>query len=131
MKFGRDVRLTAQHEYRYVFARPKVAQDGLFRILARPSSAAQSRLGMAVSLKVCKQAPGRNRLKRIIRESFRQHQEQLNAAGACDLVVLPRAQATARSNQILFSSLSKLWARSISLTGRPERAKPLEADSHG
>ncbi|NRB71886.1 MAG: ribonuclease P protein component [Xanthomonadales bacterium] len=126
MKFGRDVRLTAQHEFRRVFARPKVAQDGLFRILVRPSTEPRSRLGMAVSVKVCKQAPGRNRLKRIIRESFRQHQEQLNHAGPCDLVVLPRYQATTRSNDTLFNSLSRLWARSTSLYGRAERATSTE-----
>ena len=48
----------------------------------------------------------RNRIKRLIRESFRQHQEML---AGWDLVVLVRPGAAGRSNQQLFSALENHW----------------------
>ena len=89
-----------------------VSADGCFRVLARPSKAAGHRLGMAVSKKVERRAVGRNRIKRVVRESFR-HWRALGADGACgplDIVVLPRNVAAANSNQQLFSSLERHWA---------------------
>jgi ribonuclease P protein component len=49
-----------------------------------------ARLGLAVSRKVDPHAVGRNRIKRILRDVFRQHREQL-AAG--DYVVVARVAA--------------------------------------
>ena len=111
--FSRAARLTNKHEFGRVFARPRVAQDRYFRVLSRSNGLDRSRLGMAVSIKVCKQAPGRNRLKRLIRESFRHHQGDLAKQGGRDFVVLPRPQAATICNPTLNDALAKLWRRSL------------------
>jgi ribonuclease P protein component len=78
----------------------------LFTILLRTSDKPYGRLGLAVSKRVDKKAVGRNRIKRMIRESFRYHQEQLKGL---DLVVIARAGAKQAENEALRSSLARLW----------------------
>ena len=81
-QFRRASRLTKAVEFRRVFSRPQVFQDRYFRVLCRASALDQGRLGLAVSKKACARAVDRNRLKRVIRESFRKHQHALaNLAG--------------------------------------------------
>ena len=119
-RFDRDARLTTQGDFRMVFARPRVSQDRCFRILYRETSRQNARLGMAVSTKVCKQAVGRNRLKRIVRESFRHHQATLAEQGGRDIVVLPSRQAATICNAELRDSLASHWHR----IGRGETTRP-------
>jgi ribonuclease P protein component len=66
---------------------------------------------MAVSIKNCKSAPGRNRIKRVVRESFRAHQHGLAGKGGLDLVVLPSRQAATICNSELTASLERHWHR--------------------
>lgn len=109
MKFTRHARLGGAADYRAVFSRPNVSRDACFKVLSRPNEAGVCRLGMAVSRRVCRAATGRNRLKRVIRESFRKHQALLSASACRDIVVLPRTQAVTTSNEELFASLEKHW----------------------
>lgn len=64
------------------------------------------RLGLAISKKHAKRAVDRNRLKRIVRESFRQHQATLPAM---DFVVMAKGGAQKLSNTELFDSLERHW----------------------
>lgn len=105
MKFPREARLSGAAEFRFVFTRPDVTRDGYFKVLSRLSGRADSRLGMAVSTRICRQATGRNRLKRIIRECFREYRALLCEENARDVVVLPSAQAAAADNPELRASL--------------------------
>jgi RNase P protein component len=81
---------------------------------------------LAVSRRVDKRATVRNRIKRVIRESFRQHFLSRKAVGShadphsragitgeagVDFVVIPRAEAARSSNARLFRSLEAHWAR--------------------
>jgi ribonuclease P protein component len=70
------------------------------------NDAGQARLGMAVGSRAVRTAVGRNRLRRLIRESFRMHREQL---GAVDIVVIARAPAASAPNREIFASLARLW----------------------
>jgi ribonuclease P protein component len=110
-QYGRASRLTKAVEFRRVFSRSKVSQDRHFRVLYRPNDLDRSRLGLAVSKKVCPRATGRNRLKRLIRESFRRHQELLAAQGGVDIVVLPKRGAASMCNTTLRNALEQHWAR--------------------
>ena len=105
----RQARLTKPTEFKRVFNRPIVSADRMFKVLARRSDGPNCRLGMAVSRQVDKRAVGRNRIKRVIRESFRQHLGDMEPA--VDFVVLPRSESATISNWQLRHSLDKHWAR--------------------
>jgi len=82
--------------------------DGLFTLIAAPRTRGPARLGLAVSKRCAASAVARNRLKRVIRESFRQHHVQLPAG---DYVVMCRPAAAAQPNAVLFASMAGLWKR--------------------
>ncbi len=106
--FPRDSRLLQPAEYRSVFQRPIKTTDDCFTVLCRPSGRAAPRLGLAVSKKYTRLAVDRNRIKRVIRESFRHNGDEL---GGIDYVVLNRKGTGRMSNTILFDSLSRHWKR--------------------
>ncbi len=59
--------------------------------LYRPSSNSYPRLGMIIGKQHVRRAADRNRLRRVIRESFRHHQEKLKGL---DIIVVLRSQCT-------------------------------------
>ena len=115
--FPRESRLTKPAEFKRVFNRPTVSSDRWFKVLGRRDSGERARLGMAVSRQVDKRAVGRNRLKRVIRESFRQR--FAGRGPAVDFVVLPRAESATICNRQLFRSLDKHWARLVARLEEP------------
>jgi ribonuclease P protein component len=96
-------------EFKRVFKKPVVTSDACFKVLARVGENSGPRLGMAVSRQVDKKAVGRNRIKRVIRESFRQRFSGLN--DSLDIVVLPRRETATICNRELFRSLQSHWSR--------------------
>ncbi len=67
-----------------------------------------SRLGLAISKKNCRDASGRNRIKRVVRESFRQHQSEL---AGLDIVVINQPAARSATNKKLFDSMAGHWRK--------------------
>lgn len=65
-----------------------------------------ARLGLAIATRVFRTAVARNRVKRIIRESFRLHQSTLPAV---DITVSARDAARSASAAQLRASLAKCW----------------------
>ena len=61
---------------------------------------------MAVALRTVGSAVRRNRIRRVIRESFRLHQDVLPPA---DIVVSARARTRVAGNAEMFDSLDRLW----------------------
>lgn len=118
--FTHASRLTQQAEFRRVFARPRVSQDPYFRVLGRGNGLTRSRLGLAVSVKVSRRAVGRNRLKRLVRESFRRNQAILGQAPGIDIVVLPSRHAATMCNKTLFEALDGHWKQQQRLAGDPQ-----------
>jgi ribonuclease P protein component len=124
--FPRAARLLKPVEFKRVFKNPVVSSDRFFRVLGNCNDTPVSRLGMAVSRHVDKRAVRRNRIKRVIRESFRHTyltvpkvatakwindgQAGLMQPGT-DLVVLPRRESATISNKQLFTSLNGHWSR--------------------
>ena len=111
MKYPRKARLTTQADFRHVFAGSVATRDCCFRVLSRANQLDYCRLGMAVSRKACRSAAGRNRIKRLIRESFRQNLDTLSGNVGLDLVVLPTAKTATICNKDLFTSLQGHWKR--------------------
>lgn len=96
-----------------------VSSDRLFKVFARTADGPGSRLGTAVSRKVDPRASVRNRIRRLIRESFRlNHPIEAVAAPADnhqvksparDYVVLAATPSATASNARLSESLAHHW----------------------
>ncbi len=61
---------------------------------------------MAVSTRAAGNSVNRNRLRRLIRESFRMHREQMPAV---DVLVTARSASAAAANRAVFESLARFW----------------------
>jgi ribonuclease P protein component len=89
-----------------VFKKARRSSDTLFTVLYRNNGRNRGRLGLAISKKNCRLAVERNRLKRVARESFRQHLQELTGL---DIVVLNRRDSHKADNKALFESLAEHW----------------------
>ncbi|MDO6687897.1 MULTISPECIES: ribonuclease P protein component [unclassified Agarivorans] len=106
--FGRELRLLTPMHFKHVFSNPVRVGTPQLTILAKTNTLSHPRLGLAVSKKSIKLAVGRNRIKRLARESFRLHQHQLPAV---DIVVISKNGISDLSNQELMKLLEKSWRR--------------------
>ena len=77
-------------------------------MIAVPGEAEGARLGLAISRKAAKSAVERNRIKRVIREGFRQRREDLPAV---DIVVMARPEAARTENGQIAASLERHFDR--------------------
>jgi ribonuclease P protein component len=104
----REARLRHATAYRRVFDAPEKSVDPCFVILAKTSDTGHARLGLALSKRNLRRAVDRNRIKRLVRESFRLSRSRLPSV---DLVVLGRSGLTRRSNREILRSLDRHWDR--------------------
>lgn len=106
--FSPDVRLKRPAQFRLVFAHGVRLGDAYFTLVAMGNAFAHARLGLVISRKCARRAVVRNRIKRVVRESFR-----LNLTGlpATDIVVMCRPVVQHASNDTLFAALIHLWRR--------------------
>jgi len=81
------------------------SSDAFFTVLARSNGHDYPRLGLAIGRKRIRRAVDRNKIKRLIRESFRQQREPLRGL---DVVVMARCNGQAE-NRMIFCSLDKHW----------------------
>ncbi|MGB5165255.1 MAG: ribonuclease P protein component [Woeseiaceae bacterium] len=109
-RFTRSNRLLDAAAFGRVFKTATRSRDQQFTVLCRANKLGGARLGLAVSKKHCRLATDRNRLKRIIRESFRQQQSALQGL---DFVVMNRPRAERHTNAELFESLDNHWQRCV------------------
>lgn len=99
------MRLLNKADYNTVFSKSVKISNSLFLILIHKTSNPQTRLGLVISKKVDKRAVQRNRIKRIIRESFR----NTDFETSCDYVVLAKPKISSLANKEIFESLTQLW----------------------
>jgi ribonuclease P protein component len=106
--FSRELRLLTPAHYEYVFNNAVPAVSPQLTLLARSNDSSNPRLGITIAKKRVKHAHDRNRLKRIIRESFRLQRQSLPNV---DIVVVAKSGLDKLSNQELVSLLNKLWKK--------------------
>lgn len=108
-EYPRRVRLLSNSDFQQVFRHTQCKSiDNKFTLLARRNGLGHPRLGLAVSKRKIKTAVGRNRIKRLIRESFRIQQDSLPDV---DVVVLARDGLLQASNAEIAESLRLHWQR--------------------
>jgi ribonuclease P protein component len=107
-RFRKANRLLNAAAYSRVFKKATRSRDKWFTVLCRENNVGPARLGLAISKKNCRLATERNRIKRIVRESFRQHQSLLVGV---DVVVMNSPAAKSATNRQLIDSLGVHWGR--------------------
>ena len=107
-RFRKNNRLLDAADFGRVFKQAKRSRDPLFTVLCRRNKSNPARLGLAISKKHCRQAVGRNRIKRLVRESFRRNQALLTGL---DIVVINQPAASRASNPEIVASLERHWRR--------------------
>jgi ribonuclease P protein component len=103
-------RLRRKSEFDYVYRDARRSADAFFAVFTRVPDKAPPmpvpRLGLAIAARTIGNAVRRNRIKRLVRESFRQHQHELPAL---DIVVNARSGARDADNAAIVRSLEKHW----------------------
>ena len=106
LQFRRRMRLLTASDYERVFQHPQRSSGKALTVLARQSGRESARLGLAIPRKQIRKAVERNRIKRLIRESFRRHQELLRGL---DVVVIGRSDLEKKNTQGVFECLQNHW----------------------
>lgn len=106
--FSRELRLLSPTHFENVFQNATPSVSPQITILARHNLLDHPRLGITVSKKRVRKAHDRNRIKRLVRESFRLNQHQLPKA---DIVVVGKSGLDKMSNQQITLLLGKLWKK--------------------
>ncbi len=114
-RFPRSARVRLRVEYTRVFDGGRRSGDALLGLHWLPGDGGP-RMGMAVSRKVDTRAVGRNRIKRILRETTRHLRARL--AGG-DYVVVARPAAARASHAELAASLLRLLRKAGALPVPP------------
>lgn len=122
-RYTRQLRLCDSAQFKAVFdgTEARVSLREML-LLARKNGLPYPRLGVVVAKKHCRLATSRNRIKRLIRESYRLHQETL---AGLDIIVLARRGIEDLDNATISRSLAKSWTR----LGKSARKNP--PPSHG
>jgi ribonuclease P protein component len=107
-RYPRDYRLTDKPQFDLVHREGQRVSDGLFAVITRPNGLGHARLGLAVGVRAAGNAVRRNRVKRVIRETFRANQQELPSV---DLVVNAKPGTGQASTAALRASLLALWDR--------------------
>ncbi|AMA64927.1 Ribonuclease P protein component [Candidatus Arsenophonus lipoptenae] len=104
--FSRNLRLLKSSHFDYVFQEPKLVSSSTIIIVGRLNEKGHPRIGFAIAKKNVKLAHERNRIKRLIKEYFRLHQ---NKFLSMDFVILVKKGIVDLDNQEIIKILGKLW----------------------
>jgi ribonuclease P protein component len=114
--FSKKLRLTKPAEFKAVFSNVecKVSCQALLMI-AKKNGLCLPRLGLVISKKNVSTSVQRNRIRRVIRNSFRLNQELLTGL---DIVILARSNLDLLSNEQLGEKLQQLYPDLLRKAGR-------------
>ena len=108
LRFGAELRLRSKLQFDAIYASGRRIDDRFFGMRIKPNGLSHPRLGLAVAVKTAGSGVARNRMRRLVRESFRLAQHQLPAI---DVVVAAKFPAAGAPATTLRASLATLWNR--------------------
>jgi ribonuclease P protein component len=108
LRFGPELRLRSKPQFDAIYAGGRRIDDRFFGLRVKPNGLGFPRIGLAVAVKTAGNAVRRNRLRRLVRESFRLAQIDLPAVDIVVAAKFPAAEAPAAT---LRASLATLWQR--------------------
>jgi ribonuclease P protein component len=109
LDFPRTQRLLNSRDFSVVFNNANIKiHMPYFLVLAIHNNQPFPRLGCVVARKHAKCAVERNRIKRLVRETFRLNKKTLQA---CDIVIIAKSGTSKQHNQTLFHELGLLWKK--------------------
>jgi len=103
--FPKEKRLVSNRQFKAVLARGLRLSNGLLTLCMAENDCGYPRLGVSVS-KSCGNAVVRNRLKRLLREAFRQSQDRIPAGFDYLLMIHPVGSKSLTSNEVKDSFLA-------------------------
>lgn len=106
--FPRQARLTQARDYQRLFRGAKRQTIGPLTLIILDNGAPLPRLGLAISRKHIPTAVARNRIKRVIRETFRLNQ---TALGGVDMIALSRPGLGALDRPALRALVARHFGR--------------------
>jgi ribonuclease P protein component len=106
--FPKAARLIHPREFKQVFANGQRQSDACFTLISLANTGEQPRLGLVAARKTLRRAVDRNRVKRLVRESFRLHRAGLPAR---DIIVMARGAIGAKAGPELRESLARHWKK--------------------
>ena len=101
-----NARLLTKRDYSDVFDKAKKVEQNQLFALFRKNDNSVARIGTIISKKSCAKASQRNRIKRLIKESFR-----LRNLSSFDVIIISRKGVNELSNPQIFYKLSKIWEK--------------------
>jgi ribonuclease P protein component len=107
--------LTSRRQFLEVYKKGRRAGTASFTVFASPNNVGHSRLGLTVSRKVGG-AVRRSRVKRLMREIFRRHRQELEPS--MDIVVNVSAAAVGKNMRQLEDEFLGSFARLVRRSGR-------------
>jgi ribonuclease P protein component len=107
-RLGAELRLRNKPQFDAIYASGRRLDDRFFSLRAKPNGLGFPRIGLAVAVKTAGSAVKRNRLRRMVRESFRLARHELPAV---DIVVGVKNAAVEAPTTTLRASLATLWNR--------------------
>jgi ribonuclease P protein component len=110
LRLGAELRLRSKLQFDALYASGKRVDDRFFGLRVRPNGLGFPRIGLAVAVKTAGNAVKRNRLRRLIRETFRLAQHELPSV---DIVVAAKFPAAGAPAATLRASLATLWQRVV------------------
>ncbi len=108
VSFPRSHRLVTKAEFKNVFDEPLKVSQRCLTVLYRSNQKSHARIGIIVGKRVANSAVSRNRIRRIVRSSFRLNQEKLNG---WDIVVIARQECDTLSKEKLRKGIDDLWEK--------------------
>ncbi len=103
--FDKSKRLLTKQEYDHVFSQAQKISIPYFIVLFRSNTVGHARLGMALSKRMIAKAHDRNRIKRMVRESFR----KMVTLSSVDIIILAKPGIAKVENTILKDKLLQAW----------------------